>query len=145
MQFFKSRPHHLPWQLLLFETILSEWLKSKLRKYEFQTLLWNAIWNPNSQKFRFQEFGLQTFAVVLFIYCMCLWFQHTMWQAWDLAVDMALSQLPSILDNDTPYRASTFFEEQLTAFEVWLKYGNEKRPPPEQLPIVLQVCSYYIH
>ena len=63
-----------------------------------------------------------------------------MWQAWDLAVDMALSQLPSILENDTPYRASTFFEEQLTAFEVWLKYGNEKRPPPEQLPIVLQVC-----
>jgi regulator-associated protein of mTOR len=36
-----------------------------------------------------------------------------MWQAWDLAVDMALSQLPSILDNDAPYRASTFFEEQV--------------------------------
>jgi hypothetical protein len=62
-----------------------------------------------------------------------------MWQAWDLAVDMALSQLPNILDTDAPYKASTFFEEQLTAFEVWLKYGNERRPPPEQLPIVLQV------
>jgi regulatory associated protein of mTOR len=71
--------------------------------------------------------------------------QHTMWQAWDLAVDMALSQLPGILDNDTPYRASTFFEEQLTAFEVWLKYGNERRPPPEQLPIVLQVLLSQAH
>jgi regulator-associated protein of mTOR len=68
-----------------------------------------------------------------------------MWQAWDLAVDMALSQLPGILDNDTPYRASTFFEEQLTAFEVWLKYGNERRPPPEQLPIVLQVLLSQAH
>jgi hypothetical protein len=63
-----------------------------------------------------------------------------MWQAWDLAVDMALSQLPSILESDASYKASTFFEEQLTAFEVWLKYGNERRPPPEQLPIVLQVA-----
>ncbi len=68
-----------------------------------------------------------------------------MWQAWDLAVDMALSQLPGILDHDTPYRASTFFEEQLTAFEVWLKYGNERRPPPEQLPIVLQVLLSQAH
>ena len=40
--------------------------------------------------------------------------QHPMWQAWVLAVDMALSQLPTILESDAPYKASTFFEEQLT-------------------------------
>ena len=37
------------------------------------------------------------------------------------------------------YAPSTFFEEQLTAFEVWLTQGSELRSPPEQLPIVLQV------
>jgi regulator-associated protein of mTOR len=34
---------------------------------------------------------------------------------------------------------SPFFTEQLTAFEVWLEHGSEKKKPPEQLPIVLQV------
>ena len=72
--------------------------------------------------------------------------QHTMWKAWDLAVDMALNQLHDIVDPDrrAPYEPSSFFEEQLTAFEVWLRYGNEERQPPEQLPIVLQVGSHNI-
>ena len=30
-------------------------------------------------------------------------------------------------------------------FQVWLKYGNEERPPPEQLPIVLQVLLSQAH
>ena len=30
-------------------------------------------------------------------------------------------------------------------FQVWLKYGNEHRPPPEQLPIVLQVLLSQAH
>jgi regulator-associated protein of mTOR len=34
---------------------------------------------------------------------------------------------------------SPFFTEQLTAFEVWLENGSERKKPPEQLPIVLQV------
>ncbi len=34
---------------------------------------------------------------------------------------------------------SSFFSEQLTAFQVWLAMGSEERSPPEQLPIVLQV------
>ena len=59
--------------------------------------------------------------------------QHAMWQAWDFAVDISLSQLPNILERSAQYNASSFFEEQLTAFEVWLKYGGEKRPPPEQV------------
>ena len=43
------------------------------------------------------------------------------------------------------FRASTFFEEQLTAFEVWLRFGTQQRPPPEQLPIVLQVLLSQAH
>ena len=71
--------------------------------------------------------------------------QHPMWKAWDLAVDMALAQLPTILEKGQIYKASTFFEEQLTAFEVWLRFGDQQRPPPEQLPIVLQVLLSQAH
>ena len=67
--------------------------------------------------------------------------QHAMWQAWDFAVDISLSQLPNILERSAQYNASSFFEEQLTAFEVWLKYGGEKRPPPEQVPANNQILS----
>ena len=68
-----------------------------------------------------------------------------MWKAWDLAVDMALAQLTNIVDVEkrAVYISSSFFEEQLTAFEVWLRYGNEERQPPEQLPIVLQVRAIF--
>jgi len=37
------------------------------------------------------------------------------------------------------FTASTFFEEQLTAFESWLEFGSENKPAPMQLPVVLQV------
>ena len=56
-----------------------------------------------------------------------------------------LAQLPSISSQSTPYKASSFFEEQLTAFEVWLRFGDQQRPPPEQLPIVLQVLLSQAH
>ena len=49
-----------------------------------------------------------------------------------------------ILLHDKPYSPSTFFEEQLTAFEVWLAQGSEDRAPPEQLPIVLQVPDFFL-
>ncbi|RKP10243.1 raptor N-terminal caspase like domain-containing protein [Thamnocephalis sphaerospora] len=76
--------------------------------------------------------------------------QHPMWQAWDLAVDMCVMQIPALLkatQNDTPlpYRPSTFFAEQLTAFETWLQHGSVTRSPPEQLPIVLQVLLSQVH
>ena len=51
----------------------------------------------------------------------------------------------SILEKGQNYKASTFFEEQLTAFEVWLRFGDQQRPPPEQLPIVLQVLLSQAH
>lgn len=60
-------------------------------------------------------------------------------QAWDLALDLCLSQLSQILADGRSFQHSPFFAEQLTAFQVWLNYGSEKRSPPEQLPIVLQV------
>lgn len=72
-------------------------------------------------------------------------FRHAMWSAWDLALDLALSQLPNIFERNEKYQNSPFFEEQLTAFEVWLERGEENRDPPEQLPIVLQVLLSQVH
>jgi len=68
-------------------------------------------------------------------------YEHHMWQAWDLAAEMCLVQLPALLSGDpnVEFQASPFFNEQLTAFEVWLEHGSADHPPPEQLPIVLQV------
>lgn len=70
--------------------------------------------------------------------------QHPMWHAWDLALDLCLAQLPGVLDNERPFQHSAFFQEQLTAFQVWLHLGSETRAPPEQLPVVLQVCLFSI-
>lgn len=72
-------------------------------------------------------------------------YRHHMWQAWDLAIDLALQQLPDIVERGKPYQSSPFFEDQLTAFHVWLERGNEEREPPEQLPIVLQVLLSQVH
>lgn len=98
-----------------------------------------------------------------------------MWAAWDFALDLCLSQLPGVLEEmqssqaavagsttngvgatngnnnvietavTSSYIPSPFFEEQLTAFQVWLECGNESRQPPEQLPIVLQVLLSQVH
>ncbi|XP_070187994.1 regulatory-associated protein of mTOR-like isoform X2 [Littorina saxatilis] len=71
-------------------------------------------------------------------------FQHPMWQAWDMALDLCLQQLP-LDENGENFTHCPFFAEQLTAFQVWLMYGFETRPPPEQLPIVLQVLLSQVH
>uniref|UniRef100_A0A8D8TJF2 Regulatory-associated protein of mTOR n=1 Tax=Cacopsylla melanoneura TaxID=428564 RepID=A0A8D8TJF2_9HEMI len=68
-----------------------------------------------------------------------------LFQAWDLAVDLALAQLPAVLEDESKFHHSPFFEEQLTAFQVWLDLGSEQRTPPEQLPIVLQVLLSQVH
>ncbi|PRP72786.1 regulatory-associated protein of mTOR isoform 2 [Planoprotostelium fungivorum] len=73
-------------------------------------------------------------------------FQHPMWEAWDLAADFCLSQLPAMIEDPSiEYQHSPFFSEQLTAFEVWLRSGSEKKDPPAQLPIVLQVLLSQAH
>ncbi|EGC38984.1 hypothetical protein DICPUDRAFT_148338 [Dictyostelium purpureum] len=73
-------------------------------------------------------------------------YQHPMWQAWDLAADLVISQLPTLLaDPNAEFKSSPFFSEQLTAFEVWLEFGSEQKEPPAQLPIVLQVLLSQAH
>eukprot|EP00208_Stichococcus_sp_RCC1054_P007598 CAMPEP_0206138336 /NCGR_PEP_ID=MMETSP1473-20131121/3245_1 /ASSEMBLY_ACC=CAM_ASM_001109 /TAXON_ID=1461547 /ORGANISM="Stichococcus sp, Strain RCC1054" /LENGTH=580 /DNA_ID=CAMNT_0053531735 /DNA_START=190 /DNA_END=1929 /DNA_ORIENTATION=+ len=74
--------------------------------------------------------------------------QHPMWHAWDMAAEMCLLQLPSLLESPQPdadFKASPFFAEQLRAFELWLEAGSQRRRPPEQLPIVLQVLLSQVH
>lgn len=71
---------------------------------------------------------------------------HPMWKTWDFSVDLCLTQLPSLLnDPNYEYKHSPFFTEQLTAFELWLEFGREDKPGPEQLPIVLQVLLSQQH
>ncbi|GMI93061.1 hypothetical protein like AT3G08850 [Hibiscus trionum] len=72
--------------------------------------------------------------------------QHHMWDAWDMAAEICLSQLPALVeDHNAEFQPSPFFTEQLTAFEVWLDHGSENKKPPEQLPIVLQVLLSQCH
>ncbi|XP_011623063.1 regulatory-associated protein of TOR 2 isoform X1 [Amborella trichopoda] len=73
--------------------------------------------------------------------------QHHMWDAWDMAAELCLAQLPVLVreDSDVEFQPSPFFTEQLTAFEVWLDHGSERKKPPEQLPIVLQVLLSQSH
>ncbi|CCJ28421.1 unnamed protein product [Pneumocystis jirovecii] len=77
-------------------------------------------------------------------------YHHPMWNSWDLAVDACLAQLPQLLEaeNGGPayeYKHSSFFREQLTAFEVWLEQGSVFKKAPDQLPIVLQVLLSQVH
>ncbi|KAJ0122916.1 hypothetical protein N8I77_010006 [Diaporthe amygdali] len=76
---------------------------------------------------------------------------HPLWDSWDLAVDMALSQLPALERKETEgieyeYQSSTFFTDQLSAFDVYLTRGDAMlQKPPEQLPVVLQVLLSQQH
>ncbi|KAL5003672.1 raptor N-terminal caspase like domain-containing protein [Aspergillus recurvatus] len=75
---------------------------------------------------------------------------HPLWKSWDLAVEMVLAQLPALIDHEEgrrhyEYQHSTFFAEQLTAFEMYLSSGPTERSPPDQLPIVLQVLLSQAH
>ena len=73
------------------------------------------------------------------------------WNAWDAAVDLCLTQLPSMLQQlaagqEVTYQHSSFFADQLQAFKVWLDRGvaAEEEAPP-QLPVVLQVLLSQVH
>lgn len=50
-----------------------------------------------------------------------------------------------LADGSVQQQYSDFFVQNLTAFELWLKYGSSKKTPPEQLPIVLQVLLSQLH
>ncbi|KAI9740091.1 MAG: hypothetical protein M1818_004842 [Claussenomyces sp. TS43310] len=77
--------------------------------------------------------------------------QHPLWESWDLAVEMALAQLPMLEEKEAGIRPeyefqnSSFFTEQLTAFEVYLTQGAVTHKPPAQLPVVLQVLLSQQH
>ena len=75
---------------------------------------------------------------------------HPLWQAWDLALEMVLAQLPAMLESEDggqpyEYQHSNFFAEQLTAFDVYLAQGAPQQEAPSQLPIVLQVLLSQVH
>ncbi|KIX07904.1 uncharacterized protein Z518_02558 [Rhinocladiella mackenziei CBS 650.93] len=76
--------------------------------------------------------------------------RHPLWQSWDLAIEMVLHQLPMLREAEEgkrvyEYQHSSFFSEQLTAFEVYLSSGPTKDHAPDQLPIVLQVLLSQVH
>ena len=77
-------------------------------------------------------------------------YDHPLWEAWDLAISEVLAQLPAMLaaEDGGPsyeYQHSTFFADQLTAFQNYLERGALEREAPTQLPIVLQVLLSQVH
>ena len=76
--------------------------------------------------------------------------KHPLWQSWDLAIETVLAQLPALIASEEggphyEYQHSSFFTEQLTAFEVYLSQGAPEQKAPDQLPIVLQVLLSQVH
>lgn len=78
---------------------------------------------------------------------------HSLWQAWDLAVESCLSHIVAvqkgsiIVDSKNNLSAtnSTFFSDHLTAFEVWLDFGGNSTEETTFLPMLLQVLLSQTH
>ncbi len=81
---------------------------------------------------------------------------HQLWQSWDMALESFLTQYVSLTKgtamtdprNNVSFNMPTnltFFNDQLSAFEMWLEYGTATSPSPPQLPVVLQVLLSQSH
>eukprot|EP01062_Namystynia_karyoxenos_P035677 TRINITY_DN26081_c0_g1_i1.p1 TRINITY_DN26081_c0_g1~~TRINITY_DN26081_c0_g1_i1.p1 ORF type:complete len:1456 (+),score=459.88 TRINITY_DN26081_c0_g1_i1:77-4369(+) len=67
---------------------------------------------------------------------------HPMWEAWELALERVLAQLPALTSSaDYVYKPSSFFTEQLTAFEIWVDFGSKDKGAPDELPCIIQGLS----
>ena len=75
--------------------------------------------------------------------------EHLLWQSWDLALDMCISQLPNLFDSSgnqvNDFVSCGFFTQQIEIFELWLKLNVNTERAPEQLPVVLQVLLSQQH
>lgn len=67
---------------------------------------------------------------------------HPLWELWEYTLERAIHQLPRLLapDSQHVYEPSDFFDNQLTAFQVWVQSGDMSQLP-EQLPCVLLALS----
>jgi len=73
-------------------------------------------------------------------------YNHHLWQTWDSAAERILLQLPDpLVKPNADFRLSSFFSDQLDAFALALKFASEKKSPPQQLPILLQVLLSPVH
>lgn len=73
-------------------------------------------------------------------------YNHPLWDSWDAAVNQCLLQVTTLSPDSDGLLFSDFFEQQLTAFELWLDYQRDDvENPPDQLPILLQVLLSQIH
>ncbi|GAB1219661.1 hypothetical protein ENUP19_0187G0006 [Entamoeba nuttalli] len=63
---------------------------------------------------------------------------HYLWVVWDRALELCLLQINNHC-NSFNESTSSFFDEQLVAFEVWLESDNIANCIAAQLPILLQV------
>ena len=52
---------------------------------------------------------------------------------------------PQVHNPNYQYKPTTFFCDQLTSFEIWIEFGTEKDPPPDQMPCIIQGLSSQQH
>ena len=76
---------------------------------------------------------------------------HPLWLAWDLAAESCISHVlylqrggPMLEKSNMGSSTSSFFVQQLTAFEVWLDFGDQTELPV-QMPVLLQVLLSQTH
>eukprot|EP01012_Entosiphon_sulcatum_P030193 TRINITY_DN3712_c0_g1_i3.p1 TRINITY_DN3712_c0_g1~~TRINITY_DN3712_c0_g1_i3.p1 ORF type:complete len:957 (+),score=138.94 TRINITY_DN3712_c0_g1_i3:86-2956(+) len=50
-----------------------------------------------------------------------------------------------VTDADYQHQPTTFFSDQLTSFEIWVEFGSQTDPSPDQLPCLIQGLSSQTH